>query len=126
MHMFYRSLLVFLCFFFWPLYRLVLFDIWILITLWYLWNVLSSIFYFCKGCLSLECFDIISMGLRLELLYFISISTICQLYRDGQVLCGRNRNTRRKRPTCHKSLKNFSTYFSMEWENICAKEDNVV
>jgi hypothetical protein len=37
------------------------------------------------------------------------LSTIFQLYIGGQYFGGGNRSTRRKPPTCHKSLTNFIT-----------------
>ena len=40
------------------------------------------------------------------------LSTLFQLYRGGQVFVGgRNRSTRRKPPTCRKSLTHFITCF---------------
>ena len=47
--------------------------------------------------------------LGLELCCLTPLSTIFQLYRDGQFYCGGNWSTRRKSPTCRKSLTNFIT-----------------
>jgi len=35
------------------------------------------------------------------------LSTIFHFYRGGHFIGGGNRSTRRKQPTCHKSLTNF-------------------
>ena len=42
------------------------------------------------------------------------LSTIFQLY-HGSFIGGGNQSTRRKRPTCHKSLANFITYSCIEY-----------
>ena len=48
-------------------------------------------------------------GLGMAYWCLTPLSTICQLYRGDQLVGGKQRNTRRKPPTCRKSLTNGTT-----------------